>query len=391
LLAALQTVSEIAAASSADEGPPFAAPAAPGLVPPGQDLTAALNRAWAFLEKHQRGGTFGLGIPGADEPEPGITAMCLSGALWVADQQGRQRPAWIDAGLDFLVSLQRPDGSIQMHGLDVYTTAVSVEALVAAGREKDRLAVEHARDFLVATQSDEGEGYDQARDVFYGGTGYGDGERPDLSNTQMAVQAVALAGTSREDPFFAKTRTFLDKCQNFGEREQLTFPHPGGGRIVSGNDGGGTYFPGNSEAGEIQVGDGVWQPRSYGSMSYALAKTWVLCGIGPEDPRVQAVVRWLARNFSVDSNPGFATPAECQQGLYYYRLVMARTLALLPAGSFQDEHGQVIAWRDPLLRRLLDSQREDGSWMNTASPRWWEGAPTLATAYALLALKAAQP
>ena len=37
------------------------------------------------------------------------------------------------------------------------------------------------------TTRDEGEGYDKSKDVFYGGTGYGDGERPDLSNTQMAV------------------------------------------------------------------------------------------------------------------------------------------------------------------------------------------------------------
>jgi squalene-hopene/tetraprenyl-beta-curcumene cyclase len=101
-------------------------------------------------------------------------------------------------------------------------------------------------------------------------------------------------------------------------------------------------------------------------------------------------VRWLSRNFSVDQNPGFATPAECKQGLYYYRLVMARTLALLPEGAFKDEQGHVIDWRTPLVRRLLDSQRVDGSWINTESLRWWEGAPPLASAYALLALRAAQ-
>jgi squalene-hopene/tetraprenyl-beta-curcumene cyclase len=390
LLGALETVNALHGVLKGAPSPQLPEAQRPGLVPPGQDLTAALERAFGFYEAQQRGGTFGLGVPGADDPEPGITAMALTSTLWIAERTGKPRPEWVDAGLDFLVSLQRPDGSIQMHGLDVYTTSVAIEALVAGGREQDRAAIGRARDFLMATQSDEGEGYLSAEDPHYGGVGYGGDERPDLSNTQMAIEAVRLAGASQDDPFFAKARVFLERCQNFGEQQSQRWPRVGGGVIVSGNDGGGTYMPGNAFAGEVQVADGVWEPRSYGSMSYALAKSFVLSGASLDDPRVDAVVRWLARHFSVETNPGYSKPAEGAQGLYYYYLVMARTLALLPEGRFRDEQGQPIAWREALQRKLLDTQRTDGSWINEASPRWWEGAPPLATSYAVLALRAAQ-
>ena len=268
------------------------------------------------------------------------------------------------------------------------STSVAIEALLAGGRDQDRPVLERARAFLLAAQSDEGEGYEPGKDPHYGGIGYGGDERPDLSNTQMALEAAALAGASREDPFFAKARLYLQRCQNFAEDGVQRWPRAAGGQLVTGNDGGATYMPGNSFAGEVPVGDGLWQARSYGSMSYALAKSYVLCGAAPDDDRLAAVVRWLARHFTVDSNPGYADPRDGAQGLFYYWLVMARTLRLLPEGAFTDEAGQPIAWRAALGRKLLDTQRSDGSWINEASPRWWEGAPPLATAYAVLTLKA---
>jgi len=390
LLAALQTVNALhGVLASAGQPQLPEADQRPGFVAPGQDLAAALERAYAYFETHQRGGTFGLGLPGADDPEPGITAMALTSVQWIARRTGRARPAWVDEGLDFLVALQQPDGSIQLHGLDVYTTSVAIEALSAADREQDRGVLARGRNFLLAMQADEGEGYVSAQDPHYGGVGYGGDERPDLSNTQMAIEAARLAGASQDDPFFAKARVFLERCQNLSERQELRWPRAEGGALVSGNDGGATYMPGNSPAGENRVADGVWQARSYGSMSYALAKSYVLCGVPATDARVQAVVRWLARNFTVDSNPGYQKAADGAQGLFYYYLVMARTLALLPEATFVDDEGRPIAWRAPLTRKLLDTQRTDGSWINEASPRWWEGAPPLATAYAVLALQAA--
>jgi len=363
----------------------------PPRVQPGQDVTAARERAWRFLQEHQQDGTFGMELPGWSGPEPGITALCLTATVQLARDLGRPRPEWVDLGLDYLVSLRQSDGSIQDHGLAVYTTSVATEALLTAGRESDRPVIEAATDFLIATQSDEGEGYRSDEDWYYGGVGYGGDERPDLSNTQYAVEIVARAGTRKDHPFFEKARIYLERCQNHGEHEAGKWPRAEGGHLVKGTDGGATYMPGNSKAGENKVGEGLYQARSYGSMTYALVKSYLFAGLPADDPRVQAAVGWIATHFTVDSNPGFKRPEQGAQGLYYYYLAMARSLQLLPADlGVRDPSGEPVDWRAALRNKLLHEQRIDGSWLNEGSERWWEGAPTLCTAYAILTLSAAE-
>jgi squalene-hopene/tetraprenyl-beta-curcumene cyclase len=370
--------------------PPAPPPASvPDLVAPGQTLSEAAARAAAFLDERQQGGTFGLDLPGWSGPEPGITALCLSAALKLAELRSEPRPKWIEDGLDYLVNLQRPDGSIHAEGLDVYTTSVAIEALVLGGREGDAPAIQRARDFLVIAQSDEGEGYESELDAYYGGVGYGGDERPDLSNTQMALDAATRAGLPSDHDFFRKARVFLERCQNLSEAGAQSWPRPGGGTVEAGNDGGAVYMPGNSPAGELKLREGVYQARSYGSMTYALVKSYLFCDVPRDDPRLTAAVRWLGANFTVERNPGFEKPEAGGDGLYYYYLAMARTLQLLPEDSLRDAAGAPIDWQVTLTRHLLDNQRTDGSWINEQSPRWWEGAPTLCTAYAVLALAGA--
>jgi len=358
----------------------------PGIVPPGRAPAVALADARTFFDRHQRKGTFSLEIEGWDDPEPGVTALCLSAVAALADATQQPRPEWFAQGLDFLVSRQRSDGSIQEQGLAVYTTSVAVEALIAGGREQDKDAIEHARRFLVAGQFDESKGFELGKDAYYGGVGYGDGERPDLSNSQMAIEAASRAGTPANDPFFVKARSFLEQCQNLSEGEPKSWPRPDGGKLVAGTDGGGTYLPGAGAAGEVRLADGIYQARSYGSMTYALAKSYILCGVPADDGRLSAAIRWLADHFTVENNPGFERPEDGKQGLYYYYLSLGRTLRRLPPEGFRNAKGEPIAWREALTRKLLDSQRTDGSWINEGSVRWFEGAPTLCTAYAVLAL-----
>ncbi len=367
----------------------FEVPPLPEKVEQPLDLARSLEQGLAWFAAHQDGGTFGLGLPGWDGPEPGITALCLSAVMGASDQLGRERPDYVDAGLDFLASQARIDGGIYDYGVKVYTTSVAIEALIDGGREQDRPLIDGARQFLVDVQADAGEGYSSEADPHFGGVGYGGDERPDLSNTHMALEAAKRAGEPTDSRFFRQALPFLERNQNLGEVAANSWPRAAGGTMVSGTDGGATYMPGNSPAGEDDLGDGHYTARSYGSMTYALTKSFLICGLSKEDARVSAAVRWLADHFTLETNPGFADPTRGSDGRYYYYLAMARTLHLLDS-DLVDSEGNTIDWRHRLDQHLRQEQRIDGSWINEHSARWLEGAPPLCTAYAVLALLGAQ-
>lgn len=359
----------------------------PPVVDEPRDRETALRASLQWLRAHQDNGTFGLEVPGWEGPEPGVTALLLSATQWTCAELGEPVPAWVDQGLDWLTTLQDADGAIALYGVRTYTTSVAMEALIDG--ERDPEVVARALEFLRTVQADEGEGYDADIDPHYGGVGYGGDERPDLSNTQMAVEAARRAGLDVGDEFFQKAMIFLERNHNLGEARVDEWPRAGGGTVVSGTDGGATYMPGNSPAGEDEQAEGVYVARSYGSMTYALTKSYLLCGLPADSPRVQAAVRWLADNFTLETNPGFSDPGRADDGLYYYYMAMARTLSRLPDSALVTSDGRTIAWRDELVGHLLANQRVDGTWINPASARWYEGSPALCTAYALLTLKAA--
>ena len=271
-------------------------------------------------------------------------------------------------------------------------TSASILALSRAGRPGDRPAIARAQAFLKGLQADEGEGYSEG-DRFYGGIGYGGDERPDLSNLQMALEALAESGLGSDDPAFQKALKFLERCQNRSESNDLVLVE-GDARILPGDDGGAGYAPGDSKAGFIELADGSRIPRSYGSMTYALLKGFLFAGLARDDPRVAAAWRWLSENYTLDVNPGFersADPRAAYQGLFYYFQNMARTLDLYGQEEIVDAAGVAHRWRTELTGRMVAMQRQDGSWVNLNSPRWWEGNPVLATAYAMQTLDAALP
>ncbi len=323
-------------------------------------------------------------------PEPGISAIAARALL--GSQRADARAAALPV-LDWLLTLQQPDGSIHGGHVQVYTTSVAIGALLAGARPEDKPAIERAVAFLVATQCDEGEGYSES-DKFYGGIGYGGDLRPDLSNLQYALEALHEAGVAAEDPAFARAMLFLQRSQNRSESNPDAYldaddPRP----IRAGNDGGAAYYPGNSPAGVETLADGTRVARSYGSMTYALLKCYVFAGLDAEDPRVAAAVNWISAHWTLEVNPGFdlmRDPRAGMQGLYYYYETLAEALAALDVDEIVAPGGVRHDWRAELIVTLQNAQREDGTWVNELAPRWWEGNPALCTAYALNALLAAR-
>jgi squalene-hopene/tetraprenyl-beta-curcumene cyclase len=107
--------------------------------------------------------------------------------------------------------------------------------------------------------------------------------------------------------------------------------------------------------------------------------------VKPDDPRVQAVRKWVAKNYDVKTHPG-----QGEAGLFYYYNTFAKALSALGNENgndkFVDEKGVAHDWRKELIDELASRQREDGSWVNSENPKWMEGDSALVTGYALLAL-----
>ena len=353
--------------------------------------------AATLASSHQAGIEFLLSNRGENglwemfgKPEPGLSALCARALLGSEDAE--QRAAALPV-LDFLLGLQQKDGSIHAGHLPVYVTSVAIMALSAGQRASDTEAIARASNFLRAVQADAGEGYSED-DRFFGGIGYGGDLRPDLSNLQYALQALRASGASEDDPAIQRALIFLERSQNRSESNPGSYQRIGTDEEVrAGNDGGGTYMPGDSPAGYVKMADGSLVARSYGSMTYALLKCYIFAGLEQDDPRVTAASDWVANHWTLEVNPGFDTlrdPRAGFQGLYYYYLSLAEALSLTAMDELVGADGRKHNWRAELVDKLSSLQQDDGSWVNHRADRWWEGNPVLCTAYALCALEAAR-
>ena len=349
-------------------------------------LESALLRGARYLVSQAlEPGRFGAG----GRADLGITAMVVGALQSVAEPRPEDVQRAIDQGLEWIASQQREDGSIHDGKLQNYQTCVAILALSRAEDDAYRENVLAARDWLIGLQSDEGEGYDPSH-PYYGGVGYGGDERPDLSNLQMALEALAASGLESDHVVYRRALRFLERCQNRSESNDVELVGEGA-RIESGDDGGAAYAPGDSPAGFVELEDGRKAPRSYGSMSYALLKGYVFAGVPADDPRMVALMDWLEGHWTLDVNPGFEAsedPGAAYQGLFYYFYTLARALDVAGIDRMVDGQGASHDWRAELAGRLIAMQRpNDGSWVNENAARWWEGNPVLATSYALLALE----
>ena len=314
---------------------------------------------------------------------PGVTCLVLK-ALIQEPSVGPKHPA-VRRGLEFVAKFQHDDGGFySAEGLlRNYETcvALSLFALLDEPAYKKRTAA--AQRFLKDGQWDESEGK-SIDDPWYGGAGYGRHKRPDLSNTQMMLEALHDSGLPKDDPTYQKALVFIQRCQMLTESNDQPF-------AKGSSDGGFIYTPANngeSKAGTREV-DGRTELRSYGTMTYAGFKSMLYAGVERDDPRVKAALEWIGRYWTLDFNPNMPRK-QSREGLYYYYHVFARALAAWNEETVTDQAGREHHWRRELVEKLAKLQRKDGSWVNEAD-RWMEGHPALTTAYAMLALQAAFP
>lgn len=357
------------------------------------DVASVIKKGIEFLAKRQApDGSFGATI--TKDQTIGVTAI-VANALWL--YPGNAPEEILNAARKstaLVAAAARPDGAIHGGGLENYTTSAAVGALAASRNPQYQEIIQKARNYISGLQADEGEGY-SSEHWAYGGFGYGNEERPDMSNTNFALDALKAAGAGSTDPAIQKALKFLERCQNRSESNTTEITRDGV-TAVPGNDGGGVYYPGKSQAGTDKTSDGRKEvPRSYGSMTYALMKGFIFAGLPKDDPRLKAAADWCAKNYTLDRVPGYeemarVSPRIAHQGLYYYYMTMAGALSALGTDTITTHDGKTHNWRRDLAARIASMQKPDGSWINENSPRWYEGDELIATAYAVLTLNMLQ-
>jgi squalene-hopene/tetraprenyl-beta-curcumene cyclase len=319
----------------------------------------------------------------ASQTGPGISALVLK-ALIQEPTVGPKHAA-VKRGVEFVLKSQRDDGGLySAEGLlKNYETSVALSMLAVLKDPACEKPIATLQKFLKDNQWDEGEGK-SVDDPFYGGAGYGQGKRPDLSNTQMMLEALRDSGLPKDDPTYKKALVFIQRCQMLGETndQPLAKGSSQGGFIYSPVNGG------ESKAGNIEI-DGRTELRCYGSMTYAGFKSMLYAGLTKDDPRVHAALDWIRGHWTLEHNPNLPEAAS-REGLFYYYHVFGRAMNAFGEPVIRDQAGREHAWRQELTEQLAKSQKPDGSWVNDAD-RWMEGQPALTTAYSLLALQAAYP
>ncbi len=156
---------------------------------------------------------------------------------------------------------------------------MALNALAATKNPKYDAVIAAARKYLLSHQADEDEGY-KPDHRFYGGIGYGGGERPDMSNVYIVLEGLKATSTDPKDPVWQKALVFVNRSQNRTESNDQKW---------AANDGGFAYRPGSNPT-EYENGT-----ASYGGMTAAGLLSLLFAGTDKSDPRVQAAYKWMTQ------------------------------------------------------------------------------------------------
>lgn len=327
---------------------------------------------------------------------PAITGLVLTGMLMEPDIDASD-PA-VAKGVQYILSFRQPDGGIYDHVLANYNTAICLSALAKVNRPDAAAAIVPAQNFLKGIQFSE-DAIDNREtqkvpksDPFYGGVGYGEEGRPDLSNLSIMLQGLHDSGLSCDDPAYKRALVFLSRVQMDGKVNDMPYAkgsHQGGFIYATGpsND---KRDVGESKAGTIEEtldnGERVSRLRCYGSMTYAGFKSYLYANLNHDDPRVQMAYGWIRKNYTLQENPGLGP-----KGMYYYFVTFSRAMdawgmPTITTMNADGSSGTTRDWANDLIDRLAELQNDDGSFKSLGD-RWMEGNPVLITAYSLVALQ----
>ncbi len=331
------------------------------------------------------------------KPGPAVTGLVLAVLLDQPDIK-KDDPA-VTKAVAFILKHVQKDGGIypvmnDVGMLENYNTSICVSALSRLGGDpKIAEVVKNAKKYLKDTQWTSGQPDPKGEKVgedhpFYGGTGYGKHGRPDGSNLNVTLQAFIDTGSDCKDPEIVAAVQFFSRLQGskantkYGDKIQ-----PDGGAVYATSVDKTKIGVPQSQAGEIEI-NGASKLRTYGSMTYAMFRSYVYAQLDKNDPRVIDALKWVRHNYTLEVNPGM--PAETKfAGYYYYLVTFSRALSAYGQAEIESADGKKHNWANDLIDKLASLQKPDGSWINEHD-RWLEGDADIVTAYALTALQAAR-
>jgi squalene-hopene/tetraprenyl-beta-curcumene cyclase len=184
--------------------------------PTAPQIQPLVDKALAFLKTQQADdGSFS-----AKRAGPGITSVVVAALL--RSGQSPKEPV-IARALQYLEKNIQKDGGIYDKMLANYTTSVAVMAFKEANKDgKYDAVIKNAGNFLKGLQHEEST--TDLSKLDGGGFGYDKKSRPDASNSGFSVEALLAAGVDKNDPAIKKALEFLSRCQNLaGEHNSLPF------------------------------------------------------------------------------------------------------------------------------------------------------------------------
>lgn len=333
---------------------------------------------------------------------PAVTGLALT-ALLNQPNVGPDDPN-AKRAIAYILKHVQKDGSIRQGPdgiLASYNTALSLSALAPVSNDPEvASAIKGGQEFLKGTQwivgmkDPDGKVIDE-KHPYFGGFGYGKHGRPDISNTQLALQALHDTGVDCEDPVFQRALSFLNRIQATEDNDLFKdkFEKLDGGFIYSTSVNKDAIGKPESKANQDQIdeakaGREVSGLRSYGSVTYAGFKSMIYADLDRDDPRMVAAMDWISKNYTLDRNPGMPDKQKLQ-GLFYYYLTMGRALNAYGSSTITVKSGDTKEkrdWANDLVDTVVSQQHKEGWWANSET-RWLESQPVLVTAYSIIALQ----
>ena len=220
-----------------------------------------IDKAIAYLRTQQDQASGGWSVPKEGPVYPAVTALVLNGMLMqpgITAEDGA-----VKTGVAFVLKYRQADGGIYDKVLPSYNTSIVLSMLARVGTPEAKAAIKPAQDFLKSLQFGEGaivegpfKGETARVDTnhpFYGGVGYGRSGRPDNSNLNFFLQAMADSGLSERDESVQRALVFLKRTQMLGSTNDMPYAKGStqGGFIYSTSMGQDKVGKGQSYAGEI--------------------------------------------------------------------------------------------------------------------------------------------